>query len=106
MGLAALPAVAVDMLEQVERAGAGPVEQVDVPLLQVERVAFRKFVDQAVKVVVQPRRKQSLGCQRPGKFAAAGRRQQRRRGIGEQARQDLVGAHHLPSSRLLPLPPR
>ena len=58
--LAAVPAFAVDMLEQVQGQRARAVEQLNVAFLQVDQVAVCDLVDQRVEAAPHPRRQQRL----------------------------------------------
>ena len=90
--LAAVAALAVHVLEQVEGERARAVEQQDVALLQVVEVARGDLLQEAVEAVAVLLRQAALGVER-GAHLRDGRLQLGS-GIAEQGRKDLERALH------------
>src|SRR6185312_8178933 len=61
-GLAAVAAVAMQMLEQVQRKGPPAIEQVDVALFHLQEIAAGEFIDEVEKAALLARRQKRGGA--------------------------------------------
>ncbi len=96
-GLSAIAALAMDMLEDVQRKRPRAVEELHIALLRLIEIAVADEGDQAVGQPAQAGRKIMLAIQRRFQFRLPGL--QFGRGIGQQQRKNLQGLVHHACSR-------
>ncbi len=89
--LATIPALAMDMLEQVQRERTGPVEKQDVAFLRLDRVAGGERVDQAGQRLALRCRQPGLPFENRNEFRQGG--QEIGIGIGQQCRENAKRFH-------------
>ena len=90
--LAAVAALTVQMLEQVQRQRPAAVEQQHVALLQIEQIARAQLIEQLEEPRPKAARHQPLGVEHAFQLRRAGGKLLAR--IAEQQRQDLEGIGH------------
>ena len=99
-GLAAVAALAVHVLEQVQRQRAGAVEQQHVALLQIVEIAGGDLFQEALEAVAVPLRQACFRIERRAHLRDGGLQLCRR--VGKQRREHLQGlAHHATSIGVL-----
>ncbi|CAM5326180.1 hypothetical protein AFEL58S_00857 [Afipia felis] len=100
-GLAAIAALAMDMLEQMQRQRAAAIEQETIALLQIVEIAGRKLVDQHIELLACGKRHQPFLVENGAE--QRGRRNELFGGVCQERRQDLERLHHATSIGFLAL---
>jgi len=92
----------MDMLEEMERQRARPVEQIDIMLLRIHQIRLRKLVAELANPSAFRGREQCFGIERLRKLARG--LLQPLIGVAEQRAENLEGSRHGFTPPPLPAP--